>query len=121
MRCPPLWLAVASASDRDLAAPNSPSTPPLEALARFRHAPYIDMLPAPSALRTPLYFTDAELNAFRGTALHGATLDRRAAGEVEWQNCVDAFHAHLVDGLATRFTWCAASPTPQLRTGADEP
>ncbi|KAH9983192.1 hypothetical protein BJV74DRAFT_851425 [Russula compacta] len=51
------------------------------------HAPYLDTLPSPSQLRTPLHFTGEELSALRGTNLYGATIDRRQVWEAEWEQC----------------------------------
>ncbi|KAI0752124.1 SET domain-containing protein [Fomes fomentarius] len=70
----------------------------------LKHAPYIDTLPTSDKLRTPLHFTDTELQAFQGSNLHGATLDRRQTWEAEWQECkvvVDAANAAWGGG----FTW----------------
>ena len=51
------------------------------------HSPYLDTLPSPDKLRTPLHFTDHEIDALRGTNLHGATIDRRRDWKVEWERC----------------------------------
>ncbi|KAI0050238.1 SET domain-containing protein [Auriscalpium vulgare] len=51
------------------------------------HLPYLNTLPAPSQLCTPLHFAAAELNALKGTNLYGATLDRRREWEAEWETC----------------------------------
>lgn len=55
------------------------------------HAPYIRTLPAPERLRTPLHFTERELELFGGTNLYGATLDRRQEWRDEWSVCCAAF------------------------------
>src|ERR1700730_9139603 len=39
------------------------------------HSPYLDTLPSPTHLRTPLHFTKEETDALRGTNVYGATLD----------------------------------------------
>ncbi|KAH8114871.1 SET domain-containing protein [Phellopilus nigrolimitatus] len=52
----------------------------------LRHRPYIDVLPRPETLLTPLYFSEAELNLFRGTNLYGATSDQRTTWDAEWQD-----------------------------------
>ncbi|KAI0790317.1 SET domain-containing protein [Irpex lacteus] len=54
----------------------------------LEHRPYIDILPDPSQLRTSTYFTNEELEAFRGTNLHGATIDRINLWQTEWEACV---------------------------------
>lgn len=36
---------------------------------------------------TPLHFTTSELEAFKGSNLYGATLDRRRDWEAEWGQC----------------------------------
>ncbi|KAI0298840.1 hypothetical protein BC826DRAFT_1090616 [Russula brevipes] len=68
------------------------------------HSPYLDTLPLPSQLRTPLHFTKEETDALRGTNVYGATLDRRRVWEAEWEQCradVSAINAEWGDGL----TW----------------
>ena len=62
------------------------------------------MLPSPEKLRTPLYFTEAELSAFRGSNIFGATLDRRREWEAEWQQCRNAIPAAIA-GWGQSFTW----------------
>jgi hypothetical protein len=72
------------------------------------HSPYLATLPSPDKLRTPLHFTTAELDALRGTNLHGATLDRRRAWEAEWERCradVSAVSTEWGGAL----TWCVRS------------
>ncbi|KAI0031678.1 hypothetical protein K488DRAFT_78949 [Vararia minispora EC-137] len=51
------------------------------------HKPYIDILPNPSMLRTPLHFLEAELDLVNGTNLYGATLERKSAWLQEWERC----------------------------------
>ncbi|KAJ8472930.1 hypothetical protein ONZ51_g8176 [Trametes cubensis] len=53
----------------------------------LRHGPYIDTLPSAEKLRTPLHFSSVELEAFRGSNLYGATLDRQRDWQAEWQQC----------------------------------
>ena len=79
-------------------------------MALFRHALYINTLPPPASLRTPLHFTKEELEAFRGTNLHGAALDRRTTWEAEWRECRDLFSQHLLRSIAPRFTWSVPIP-----------
>ena len=62
------------------------------------------MLPSPDKLRTPLHFTQAELDLFKGTNLYGATLDRRREWEAEWEKCREFLAAHD-SALGERFTW----------------
>lgn len=52
------------------------------------HSPYLDTLPSPDLLRTPLHFSTEELDALKGTNLYGATIDRRRAWEAEWEQCL---------------------------------
>lgn len=69
------------------------------------HTPYLNTLPSPSQLRTTLHFTQAELDALRGTNLYGATLDRRQVWETEWEECradISAVNAEW----GKEFTWC---------------
>lgn len=68
------------------------------------HRPYVNILPGPHILHTPLHFTSVELNLFRGTNLYGATLDRQRVWEAEWEDCRDVVEAHDPE-LAERFTW----------------
>jgi hypothetical protein len=68
----------------------------------LRHAPYLATLP--SALRTSLHFTPEELNAFKGTNLYGATLDRHRDWQEEWAVCQRAFTDTDVS-LGAELTW----------------
>ncbi|KAH9960431.1 hypothetical protein BC827DRAFT_1260775 [Russula dissimulans] len=68
------------------------------------HAPYLDTLPSPGQLRTPLHFTREELHALRGTNLYGATTDRRRVWEAEWEQCRADVSAVNV-GWGKRLTW----------------
>ncbi|KAI0742636.1 SET domain-containing protein [Daedaleopsis nitida] len=70
----------------------------------LKHGRYIDTLPAPEKLCTPLHFAPAELQAFQGSNLYGAALERRQAWEVEWHQCRAAIgSAKPVWGA--EFTW----------------
>lgn len=70
----------------------------------LKHGPYIQTLPAPEKLRTPLHFTPVELQGFQGSNLYGATLDRRREWEEEWQRCKAVVAAE--NALwSERFTW----------------
>lgn len=63
------------------------------------------MLPSPDLLRTPLHFRPIELNAFKGSNLYGATLDREKAWRAEWAQCEQA--VRTVNALwADGFAWC---------------
>ncbi|KAI0092331.1 hypothetical protein BDY19DRAFT_929531 [Irpex rosettiformis] len=68
---------------------NDPSLPP-----ELEHGPYIDMLPNPLQLRTSVYFTTDELEAFRGTNIYGATIDRINTWRSEWEQCVKDLQTH---------------------------
>ncbi|KAI0632805.1 SET domain-containing protein [Trametes polyzona] len=70
----------------------------------LKHGPYIDTLPSPDKLRTPLHFTPAELDVFRGSNLYGATLDRRRDWETEWTQCKAAVSSAHPE-WAEAFTW----------------
>ncbi|TFK47247.1 SET domain-containing protein [Heliocybe sulcata] len=70
----------------------------------LRHFPYLNTLPSPPKLRTPLHFTDNELQAFKGTNLYGATLDRKRQWEAEWQRCRDLIKP-INEQWAADLTW----------------
>ncbi|KAH9856273.1 SET domain-containing protein [Lenzites betulinus] len=70
----------------------------------LRHGPYIDTLPSPERLLTPLHFTPAEIDAFRGSNLHGAALDRRSEWEAEWAQC-KAVISTANQTWGDEFTW----------------
>ncbi|KAF9652445.1 SET domain-containing protein, partial [Thelephora ganbajun] len=79
----------------------SPDLP--ESLA---HLPYLEILPKPEQLRTPLHFSEKELELFRGSHLYGATIDRRNVLHNEWRRCLE----HLTtatngDVYQRRYTW----------------
>lgn len=73
------------------------------------HGPYLDTLPSPSQLRTPLHFTGEELDALRGTNLYGATNDRRQVWEAEWEQCRADVSAVNVE-WGKELTWCVLPP-----------
>ena len=59
------------------------------------HRPYLDILPGEAQLRTPLYFTPDELEAFKGTNLYGIAVDsRRAEWQAECEQCQRDIQAH---------------------------
>ena len=72
--------------------------------SELAHRAYVDILPSADKLRTPLHFTSAELELFKGSNLYGATLDRQRDWETEWAACRD-FVASRDASLAERFTW----------------
>ncbi|KAI9068836.1 SET domain-containing protein [Trametes sanguinea] len=77
---------------------------PSSSQGALQHGPYINMLPSPEKLRTPLHFSPAELEAFRGSNLFGATLDRRRDWEAEWEQCKTIVNA-ANPSWGTAFTW----------------
>jgi hypothetical protein len=72
--------------------------------APLSHLPYLKTLPGTEQLLTPLHFTSDELDAFKGTNIHRATLDRLQAWKDEWQQCVDLFARSRQD-LCSEITW----------------
>ncbi|KIL70285.1 hypothetical protein M378DRAFT_1043956 [Amanita muscaria Koide BX008] len=83
------------------------------------HYEYVEMLPLPETLRTPLQFTPSELEAFRGTNLYGATIDRWRLGESGKQNTrnVSRRERYLTGAtyLSSRaFPSSLLAPTPTL-------
>lgn len=77
----------------------------LTAFSHLKHRPYIDSLPPPTELVTPLHFTPAELALLNGTNLLGATLDRRKEWENEWREVRDIF-ADAIISWGEGLTWC---------------
>lgn len=53
---------------------------------------------------TSLHFTPPELECFRGTNLHGATIDRQQSWDAEWRHCV-ATVAQVDKMTADRYSW----------------
>ncbi|KAH9887069.1 SET domain-containing protein [Cubamyces lactineus] len=70
----------------------------------LRHGPYIATLPSADKLRTPLHFNPAELEAFKGSNLYGATLDRQRDWQAEWEQC-RAVVAAADPSWGEAFTW----------------
>jgi hypothetical protein len=68
----------------------------------LKHGPYIESLPGPDQLLTPLHFTSQELDAFKGTNLYGATLDRERDWKKEWEQCSTVIEQPL---WKNAFTW----------------
>ena len=73
--------------------------------SHFRHQAYLDTLPHPDQLRTPLQFTLHEFELLRGTNLYGATEDRRKEWSTEWREVRDIL-ADADKIWAEGFTWC---------------
>ncbi|EMD35055.1 hypothetical protein CERSUDRAFT_107074 [Gelatoporia subvermispora B] len=100
--------------------PRSHPGPDLRYSPALLHTPYLSTLPSADKLRTPLHFTPAELDALRGSNLHGATLDRQRELQAEWAQCQTIVAAANEDwGL--RFTWythATASPRTQYLAAA---
>ncbi len=60
------------------------------------HYPYINTLPSSKELWTPLYFTELELEAFKGSSLYHATIDRRNILKEEWKQCQSVLNSKNV-------------------------
>lgn len=74
-----------------------------DTLAHYR---YLDLMPAPDQLRTPLQFTPEELELFRGSNLYGATVDREQEWKAEW-NQIREVVALSRPEWAEAYTWFA--------------
>ncbi|KAL5498100.1 hypothetical protein ACEPAH_2230 [Sanghuangporus vaninii] len=70
----------------------------------LRHRPYIDILPKAEILLTPLYFSEDELDLFRGTNIYGATLDRSRICMEEYWKLREAIAVHS-PGISEMFTF----------------
>lgn len=70
----------------------------------LKHRPYLHVLPHPSKLRTPLHFTEQELEALKGSNLYGATLGRLREWQTEWNQCRDVIRL-VNEGWALDFSW----------------
>ncbi|KAF9569289.1 SET domain-containing protein [Agrocybe pediades] len=68
------------------------------------HYEYLATLPGPKQLRTPLHFTQDELELFKGTNLYGATLDRERDWKKEWDEC-RSFVAKINSQWGESFSW----------------
>ncbi|KAI0668916.1 hypothetical protein C8Q78DRAFT_954903, partial [Trametes maxima] len=77
---------------------------PLQSTPSLRHGAYIDTLPSPERLRTPLHFSAVELAAFRASNLYGATGDRLREWQAEWEQC-RAIVAIASQSWGKAFTW----------------
>lgn len=69
------------------------------------HLAYINTLPRPEQLSTPLHFNTAELDAFKGTNLYGATVDRERNWKEEWEECLSIVFICLAKDRSNEFTW----------------
>ncbi|KAI0698478.1 SET domain-containing protein [Cytidiella melzeri] len=69
------------------------------------HGPYIDVLPDSSQLCTSTTFTETELKAFRGTNLHGATIDRLRTWTTEWEECIRTLRTTPNTFLTSQYSW----------------
>lgn len=70
----------------------------------LRHWPYIELLPDSSKLFTPLFFTISEQQAFVGTNMHSAMVERYNAWQIEWKHCQAFISAKRVE-WGEQFTW----------------
>ncbi len=70
----------------------------------FNHLHYLNTLPTPDKLRTPLHFTSSELDLFKGSNLYGATLDRELEWKNEWEQCRKVI-ADTNSNWGEQFTW----------------
>ncbi|KAL5510985.1 hypothetical protein ACEPAG_3704 [Sanghuangporus baumii] len=70
----------------------------------LRHRPYIDILPKAETLLTPLYFSEDELDLFRGTNVYGATLDQSRICTEEYRQLREAIAVHS-PGISKMFTF----------------
>ncbi|KAJ7284083.1 SET domain protein [Mycena rebaudengoi] len=68
------------------------------------HLPYVKSLPSQEKLRTPLHFTQLELDQFKGSNLYGATVDREREWKEEWVQCRDVI-AGVNGKWGDQFTW----------------
>jgi hypothetical protein len=72
----------------------------------FDHAAYLETLPPPSSLVTPLHWSESEFATTQGTNLYRATLDRRATLEAEFSSLSTALSfAGLPKGIMDALTW----------------
>ena len=70
------------------------------------HLPYLEILPKPEQLLTPLQFSDQELQLFKGSHVYGATIDRKSALRSEWEECLEYLTTTSNDEVyRQRYTW----------------
>jgi len=81
--------------------------------SRLAHSKYLDTLPAPDKLRTPLHFSPSELALFKGTNLYGATLDRERDWKLEWEQC-QASVVQANEAWGQLYTWLVQVTLPKL-------
>jgi hypothetical protein len=79
---------------------------------RLNHTLYLNTLPAPEKLRTPLHFSSSELALFQGSNLYGATLDRERDWRKEWENCQNVV-AESDAIWGKEYTWFHSPPFSQ--------
>ncbi|TCD65147.1 hypothetical protein EIP91_003040 [Steccherinum ochraceum] len=72
--------------------------------SNLQHLPYLDTLPEPSKLLTPLHFTPPERVHFRGSNIFGATTDRENAWMKQHRQC-QALVSSANTSWGAEFTW----------------
>ncbi|KAF9450632.1 SET domain protein [Macrolepiota fuliginosa MF-IS2] len=90
----------------------SDSKPP-----ELAHYPYINTLPISDQLRTSLWFTEPELEAFKGSNLYAATIDRKHEWKEEWQQCQSILSSQN-DVWGRGLTWWAFMSLTRYLTAA---
>ena len=70
----------------------------------LRHFPYLQLLPPQGDLMTAVYFTQEELECFRGTNLYGACNDRLRDWQTEWAHCREVVSQSKPD-WGIQFEW----------------
>ncbi|KIY73840.1 SET domain-containing protein [Cylindrobasidium torrendii FP15055 ss-10] len=75
------------------------------------HRAYVQTLPSSDKLMMGVYFTETELNAFRGTNVYNAIVERREQLQQEWKTCTAAV-GRINSAWGHSFTWdvyCASA------------
>lgn len=75
-----------------------------EASQYLKHFSYLELLPPQRELLTALYFTEEELDAFKGTNLYGARNDRFHDWRKEWTQCREIVSKSKPE-WGTQFEW----------------
>ncbi|KAH7924334.1 SET domain-containing protein [Leucogyrophana mollusca] len=70
----------------------------------LQHLPYLKTLPSSEKLMTPLHFSPSELEAFKGSNIYGASIDREGQWRSEWTKCRDVIQK-ANRAWSTLFTW----------------
>lgn len=70
----------------------------------LRHKPYLDILPSPAQLRTPLHLNHEELALFAGSNLYSASLERRQTWQQLHLQC-QAVVSSANPSWGESFTW----------------